>query len=243
MSEIKYQEIGSRLKYVRNTQLGVTQEVMAENLGISVEFYRMLESGRSLPNINVLGMLREVRQDVDFVLTGRSSQKSVFHEIIGHKDEVKQENICNLLIYKMKELQIESKQEFDEKLFAPDFVMLLHKMADMELTPYHRMMEVIFFCRIAGIPYGRFEKHKISNDEIAEDMNKSYRTASRLASGKCSLKTDMILSVCEKYDFSPSYILFGEINSNSLADRYYEQTLPKDRELVMEFAGVLAHYV
>lgn len=243
MSEVKYQEIGNRLKYVRNIHVGVTQEVMAEKLGISVEFYRMLESGRSLPNLNVLGMLHEVYQDIDYILIGRSAQKSVFEEIIGPKDEIRRENICNLLVYKMKELQIDSKKECDEHLYAPDFVMLLHKMADMELTPYNRIMEVIFFSRIADIPYGRFDKQKISNDAIAEDLNKSYRTASRLAGGKSALKTDMVLAVCEKYDFSPSYILFGKINSNSLVDRYYEQMLPKDKELVMEFARVLTHYI
>ena len=78
---------------------------------------------------------------------------------------------------------------------------------------------------------------------IARDINKSNRTISRLLNGKAVIRTDMVLAVCEKYNYAPSYVLFGNINNHSLADQYYEQLSEKDKAQVMEFADLLCKYM
>ncbi len=243
MSEARYSEIGSRLRYVRTIQLGLTQEVLSEKLGISVEFYRTVESGKSLPNLNILTLLHQIYKDVDYVLLGRHAQPSVFDVVLGKMTEIRRENICNLLVYKMKELQIASRKQNDVKIHTPDYITLNHETPGIVITPYDRVREIIIFSHMSERPYGRLDKQKLSNDDIAQDINKSNRTISRLLHGKAVLKTDMVMAVCDKYDFAPSYILFGEINSNSLADRYYDVMSEKDREQVMKFAKILSEYL
>ena len=51
------------------------------------------------------------------------------------------------------------------------------------------------------------------------------------------------MTICKKYGYSPSYILYGELNSNSRIDKYYEILNDKDKEKIMEFAQMLVKYI
>lgn len=73
-------DIGKRLNIVRTDRLKFTQEILSEKCGISVEFYRLLEKGDYLPNLNILRYIHDLGGDVDYILTGIEAGSSVFEK-------------------------------------------------------------------------------------------------------------------------------------------------------------------
>ena len=77
MSDTKV-SIGERLNLVRTEKLKLTQEVLSEKCSISVEFYRLLEKGIYLPNLNIINSIQILGGDIDFILTGIEAKESIF---------------------------------------------------------------------------------------------------------------------------------------------------------------------
>lgn len=221
-------DIGKRLNVVRTERLQFTQEILSEKCGISVEFYRLLEKGDYLPNLNVLKCIHDLGGDVDYILTGIEAKSSVFENLLGNVSENRRDNICNLLIFQMKTmLHYRDSQENMVETFIRDG-------ANIVYTPDDRIREIILSER-------NFDN--ITNVDIAADLNKSKKTISRWLNGKSELKTEMVLSIYNKYEYFPSYILYGEMNSNSKVDKYYENLMESDKKKVMKFAETLLTFM
>lgn len=221
-------DIGKRLNVVRTERLQFTQEILSEKCGISVEFYRLLEKGDYLPNLNVLKCIHDLGGDVDYILTGIEAKSSVFENLLGNISENRRDNICNLLIFQMKTmLHYKDSQENMVETFIRDG-------ANIVYTPDDRIREIILSER-------NFDN--ITNVDIAADLNKSKKTISRWLNGKSELKTEMVLSIYNKYEYFPSYILYGEMNSNSKVDKYYENLMESDKKKVMKFAETLLTFM
>lgn len=221
-------DIGKRLNVVRTERLQFTQEILSEKCGISVEFYRLLEKGDYLPNLNVLKCIHDLGGDVDYILTGIEAKSSVFENLLGNVSENRRDNICNLLIFQMKiMLHYRDSQENMVETFIRDG-------ANIVYTPDDRIREIILSER-------NFDN--ITNVDIAADLNKSKKTISRWLNGKSELKTEMVLSIYNKYEYFPSYILYGEMNSNSKVDKYYENLMESDKKKVMKFAETLLTFM
>lgn len=221
-------DIGKRLNVVRTERLQFTQEILSEKCGISVEFYRLLEKGDYLPNLNVLKCIHDLGGDVDYILTGIEAKSSVFENLLGNISENRRDNICNLLIFQMKTmLHYRDSQENMVETFIRDG-------ANIVYTPDDRIREIILSER-------NFDN--ITNVDIAADLNKSKKTISRWLNGKSELKTEMVLSIYNKYEYFPSYILYGEMNSNSKVDKYYENLMESDKKKVMKFAETLLTFM
>lgn len=246
MSE-KYVDIGNRLGYVRNYILNMTQEYMAEKLGISVEYYRLLEKGRYLPSIDVINMLHTIYEDIDYILLGTKTNESKFADIFIDVGEVRRENICNILIFKIRGIltqNVSEQSDYRANIYEKSQVAVIRENENNEITPDDRIREILLGEHNYGTTNcSKINNEKVSNEEIAKDMNKSQRTVTRWLNGKATLKSDMVMTICKKYGYSPSYILYGELNSNSRIDKYYEILNDKDKEKIMEFAQMLVKYI
>lgn len=227
MSNIKL-DIGKRLNKVRIEKLQFTQEIFSEKCGISVEFYRLLEKGEYLPNINVLKSIHNLGADIDYILTGTEAKNSVFEKHLGGINEGRRKNICNLLLFQMKRMI--DYQENRESIIET----VLRDEGDKKYTPDERIMEIIFSER---------NYDNITIVDIAMDLNKSKKTISRWMNGKSELKTEMILSVYDKYMYFPSYILFGELNSNSKLDNLYMRLKDSDKKKIMKQVEFLLTFI
>ncbi|GEQ77441.1 hypothetical protein CTTA_4446 [Comamonas testosteroni] len=73
------QEFGGRLAATR-TSLQLTQDEMADRLGVSKRSYCAYEAGDTSPNAKILAALAECDVDLAYLLTGRKSQHSVAQE-------------------------------------------------------------------------------------------------------------------------------------------------------------------
>lgn len=220
--------IGERLNIVRKEKLKITQEALSEKCGISVEFYRLLEKGEYLPNINVLNCIHKLGGDVDYILTGIEAEKSVFEKGLGNIEECKRNNICNLLIFQMKKML----KHKDNSEYVAEAV--IKENINLNYTPDERIKEIIFNER-------KYEN--VTNSEIANDLNKSKKTINRWLNGTSELKTEMVLAIYEKYGYFPSYILYGELNSNSKADLYFSRLQDADKKWVLKFMETLIKFI
>ena len=225
----------------------MTQEYMSEKLGISVEYYRLLEKGRYLPNMDVIHMLHMIYEDIDYILFGEKTYESEFADVLRGVSESRRENICNILIFKMRGILNQNEsEEYDDRNEEYDktLVTVIRENSQRELTPDDRLREILLGEHNYGNVNGSKINHeKLSNEEIAKDMNKSQRTITRWLNGKATLKSDMVMTICKKYGYAPSYVLFGELNSHSRIDRYYEMLTHEQKEKIMEFAQLLVKYI
>lgn len=243
MSE-KYVDIGNRLGYVRNTKLEMTQENMAERLGMSVEYYRLIEKGRFLLNMEMTNLLHQMYADIDYIFIGKEAGKSVFEDVLKDISEAKRENICRLIEFQMKNklnLNHNSGNTFSANA---GFVTMIYENEDIAISPDDRVREIILGEHNHGkLKNGKINSEKVNNEDIAQDLNKSQRTITRWLNGKTALKMDMVVAVSEKYDYSPAYILYGELNSNSQIDQYYEKLSDADKKHSIEFAETLVKFI
>lgn len=214
-------DIGKRLNIVRTDRLRFTQEMLSEKCGISVEFYRLLEKGDYLPNLNILKCIHDLGGDVDYILTGKEAGSSVFEKLLGGINEGRRNNICNLLIFQMRKM-LNYRESHGNRVET-----IIRDGGNIVYTPDERIREIIFSER---------NYDNITNVDIASDLNKSKKTISRWLNGKSELKTEMVLSIYRKYEYFPSYILYGELNSNSKVDRYYAKLADSDKKKVLKFA-------
>ena len=221
-------DIGKRLNIVRTDSLQFTQEMLSEKCGISVEFYRLLEKGEYLPNLNVLKCIHDLGGDIDYILTGIVAKNSVFDKLLGGIRENRWNNICNLLIFQMKSILFK-KDNTEDTAEA-----IIRDGNNIVYTPDDRIREIILSER---------NYDNVTNFDMAVDLNKSKKTISRWLNGKSELKTEMVLSIYKKYEYFPSYVLYGELNSNSKVDKYYEKLVDSDKKKVMKFAEALLTFM
>ena len=88
MEEILVQ-IGKRL-YKRRKEMGLTQEAMAERLGMSLTFYGGIERGRKRLSIEkILLVYEQTGMDPDYLLTGKGPLDQAVVEIIKSCPEEK----------------------------------------------------------------------------------------------------------------------------------------------------------
>ena len=186
MSE-KYVDIGNRLGYVRNYILNMTQEYMAEKLGISVEYYRLLEKGRYLPSIDVINMLHTIYEDIDYILLGTKTNESKFADIFIDVGEVRRENICNILIFKSRGIltqNVSEQSDYRANIYEKSQVAVIRENENNEITPDDRIREILLGEHNYGTTNSsKINNEKVSNEEIAKDMNKSQRTVTRWLNG------------------------------------------------------------
>lgn len=225
-------DIGTRLSKVR-IENSMTQESLAEKCGISLEYYRLIEKGLYLPNVNSINCIHELNWDVDYILTGIMTKESVFSEYLEGVTEARRNNICNLLIYQMKKICSDSKYEGkSSELFSGDT--MIRDSEYMSYTPNERIKEIVLSER-------GYTEFKVS--DFAKDLGISEKTVGRWLSGKSKLKTEMILSVYNKYHYFPSYILYGELNSNSKCDLAFRELSEEDKNKVINFATALITFI
>lgn len=220
--------IGQRLCLIR-AEKDMTQEEVSEKCGITVEYYGKIERGEGLPSIKVIDCLHRNSWDTDFILIGEKTGESVFAECLSGINEGKKNSICRLLLYKMQSM-LSKKDGIDLNRYGAS-------VKDLEIeayTPDERVKEIILhersFTEIRGI-------------DIASDLGVSERTVRRWQNGESELKTEMLLSIYEKYGYSPSQILYGELNSNSKCDVYYNKLTESDRIEIVKFAELLNQYL
>ena len=88
MEEILVQ-IGKRL-YKRRKEMGLTQEAMAERLGMSLTFYGGIERGRTRLSIEkILLVYEQTGMDPDYLLTGKGPLDQAVMEIFKSCPEEK----------------------------------------------------------------------------------------------------------------------------------------------------------
>ena len=88
MEEILVQ-IGKRL-YKRRKEMGLTQEAMAERLGMSTTFYGEIERGRKRLSIEkILLVYEQTGMDPDYLLTGKGPLDQAVMEIFKSCPEEK----------------------------------------------------------------------------------------------------------------------------------------------------------
>ena len=88
MEEILVQ-IGKRL-YKRRKEMGLTQEAMAERLGMSLTFYGGIERGRKRLSIEkILLVYEQTGMDPDYLLTGKGPLDQAVMEIFKSCPEEK----------------------------------------------------------------------------------------------------------------------------------------------------------
>lgn len=88
MEEI-FVQIGKRL-YKRRKEMGLTQEAMAERLGMSLTFYGGIERGRKRLSIEkILLVYEQTGMDPDYLLTGKGPLDQAVMEIFKSCPEEK----------------------------------------------------------------------------------------------------------------------------------------------------------
>ena len=105
---------------------------------------------------------------------------------------------------------------------------------NINYTPDERIKEIILSER-------KYEN--VTNGEFAYDLNKSKKTISRWLNGTSELKTEMVLAIYQKYEYFPSYILYGELNSNSKVDSYFSKLKENDKKRVLKFMETLIKFI
>lgn len=216
--------IGSRLKEIRD-DLNLTQESVAEVCKITTEYYRSIENGKKIPSVDIINCLHNCGWDIDYVLIGCKSGESVFAKYLSGCNESKKNDICNILLYKMKLVMAESNINTDE--YAP----IIGESKSMSWNANERAR---------GILLNEIGRSKNQNHEMAKIMGVSTRTVERWVDGTSTLKTGMVLSIYEKFQYPPSYILYGELNSNSKCDIYFNELDKDTKKDILELAGVMS---
>lgn len=219
----EFADIGFRLEEIRKEK-HKTQEDVAEICKITVEYYRKLESGESIPSIRIIDFLYKACWDIDYILTGHYSEKSVFSDVLDECNENVKFDICNILIFKMIEmLHADGKCNENESM---ELVLLGDR---KPITSIEERIQEAILNEIGRLKFGK--------SEMAEALDVSIKTVTRLLSGETDVKIGMIMSLYRKYNYTPSYILYGDINSNSKCDLYYNRLTGKQKKEIIKFAG------
>lgn len=216
--------IGSRLKDIRE-RLNLTQESVAELCKITTEYYRSIENGKIIPSIDIINCLHSHNWDIDYVLIGCKSEESVFAKYLSDCSELKKNDICNILLYKMKLVMMENNISTDE--YAP----VIGEGKSLSWNANERTREILL---------NEIGRSKNQNHEMAKIMGVSTRTIERWVDGSSTLKTNMVLAIYEKYQYPPSYILYGELNSNSKCDIYFNKLDKEVKKDILELAKVMS---
>ena len=79
---INYKILGKNIKYYRK-QKNLTQEQMAEMIGVSTGFYGMIERGEKAPSIEKLVKIHEkLGLDITYLLTGNEKSEHILDYIV-----------------------------------------------------------------------------------------------------------------------------------------------------------------
>lgn len=224
---IRYADIGKRLREIREKEYKITSKNnMAEIFNITVEYYDAMERGQYLPNVEMLYNMCRNKIDIDYLLTGQKIEKSVFTEVFINLNDNEKSEVSKLLLYKLKLLKAgNNKEEILETR--------IRTYKNKEISPYDRIRDIIEIetnCR------------KMNTCDIAEEIGVSERTVNRLNNEQSSIKTEEIMNVFHKYKYYPSYVLCGEINSNSKIDQVYMMLEKSEKDTIMSCARKLAAY-
>lgn len=57
--------------------------------------------------------------------------------------------------------------------------------------------------------------------------------------GKISIK--IIYKICKEFNYSPTFVLLGEVNSNSKCDQYYEMLDEKGKRRIINIVKALTN--
>ena len=224
---IRYADIGKRLREIRENEYKITSKnAMAEMFDITAEYYDAMERGKYLPNIEMLYKMHRNKTDIDYLLTGQKIKESVFSEIFINMNDNEKSEVRKLLLYKLKLLYDGSNTE--DVLEAR-----IKTYKNKEISPYERIRDIIEFennCK------------RMNACDIAEVIGVSKRTINRLNNEESSIKTEEIMNIYYKYRYYPSYILCGEINSNSKIDQVYIMLEKSEKDTIMSCARKLAAY-
>lgn len=228
MAEIKV-DIGARLKDIR-VQLHFTQEHVAEMCKITTEYYRNIENGKIVPGIDMINFLHMNGWDIDYVLIGRRSGESVFSKYLSGCSELKKNDICNILLYKMG-LELEKDKNDSGKV---EYTPMIGEVRNTSWDANERTRAILL---------NEIGRSKNQNHEMAKIMGVSTRTIERWIEGSSTLKTGMVLAIYERYQYPPSYILYGELNSNSKCDLYFRCLNDSSKKNILDLAKVMAKYM
>lgn len=222
-----YVDIGKRLKEIRENEFGFfSKQDMAELFSITAEHYDAIERGRYLPNVEMLYKMHEHNKDIDYLLTGSKTEKSVFEDVFLNLSDNEKKEVSKLLLYKVKLLNRRNNKETVLETKIKTY-------KSKKISPYERIKDIIEY-------ENNCKRMKVS--EIAMQLGVSERTINRLNKGESSLSTDIIMNVYYKYKYYPSYILCGEINSNSRIDQIYNKSDKFQKDTLMSCARELAAY-
>jgi transcriptional regulator with XRE-family HTH domain len=218
--------ISDRLKIIRK-RMGLTQERVAELGKITTEYYRNIENGKFLPSIDIINNLHNAGWDVDYVLIGKKSEESVFSKYLSNCSEAKKDDIYNILLYKI----------IQETAHNGTNVMYIPTLGESK-SPSWNVNE-----RAKSVILNEIGRSKNQNEAMANIMEVSTRTIERWVDGTTNLKTSMILALYRKYQYPPSYILYGEFNSNSKCDVFFSKLSAASQNDVLELAQAMARYM
>lgn len=226
MSEI-YTNIGKRLREIRQKGAEyITKQKMAELFNITVEHYDSLERGRYLPSVEILSMMNKYNHDIDYLLTGKRTKESVFSEIFVQLNDNEKLEVEKLLLYKMRLL---IGRDANNTIVETK----IKSYKNTDITPYERVRDII---------EQENNCKRMSNYELALQLGVSERTINRLNRGESQLNTDIILNIYYRYNYYPSYVVCGELNSNSKIDQLYKSSGKMIKDILLDCARELAAY-
>lgn len=215
-----YINIGKRLKEIRiNDEKISNKQAMADLLNVTVEYYDLVERGKYPPNVEMLVALNKKSKDIDYIITGKKSEQSVFNNILCELSNNEKNEIEKLLIYKLNVMRgiLSTETKIRTKAY----------------TPYERIKDIV----------ARENNYqRISNSMLANVLDISERTVNRLNNEESDITTDNVFTIYDKYGYFPSYILCGELNSNSKVDQIYRMMDENDKDTLMSCAKELAAY-
>lgn len=228
MTDVKI-DIGARLKEIRE-RLRLTQECVAEMCKITTEYYRNVENGKIMPSIDTINYLHGNGWDIDYILIGHKGEESVFSKYLSGCSELKRNDICNILLYRMGLELAEGNRNAGDTEYAP----MIGEVRSSSWDANERARAILL---------NEIGRSKNQNHEMAKIMGVSTRTVERWIEGASTLKTGMVLAIYDKYQYPPSYILYGELNSNSKCDLYFSRLNGDMQKDILDLAKMMVRYM
>lgn len=206
-------EIGNRLKEARKSA-NISSSDISNKTYISLEHYHMIEYGQYYPNKAIIDYAHSMNWDIDYIILGLESNNSIFDKYLDYN------NMQNRL-YRYQQIHVEIHHILGN---TPNEITFFRWKPESE-KPLDRLK---FTLANNGVN---------ANDEtLSEILGVSKRTVSRINNGHCSIGVNMLISAYEHCEITPSYFLYGEINSHSECDRLYKLMSTEQQRLILKYA-------
>jgi|GEM_PF-5347648 len=193
--------IGKRMRELR-LNMKMTQAEISVILQISDKYYSRLERDVCrLSYDNIVGLHDNLKWDINYILTGREVGKSVFDKYLFSQPREVQKKLTGLVLWTIRIVNIESDTKQINTLisyWAKSKDEYGHK---NKITIDNGLLKLVR------------DNMDLSQKEMAELLEIDVRKYGKLERGEIRPTLQSLLSIDRKLGYSPSFVLFGEINS------------------------------